>query len=277
MSMRKESLIEQNVLLFLNNYLHVAKRRKLNNTYEPTDKSQMSFAERIVLYSLLMERKRFYEQEPHDERVSNESWSRLGWLLSELKEIADLNEFTAQVSFTDYLAQKVIASTEKVHTFFKLERSELAEKLKAGQREFPVSYGTVLSLSATLPTLREKEFHYLQKKHTDFGDSHDYYLFTEGCIDLCLIRNAPKLVPLFQAYLGEYLNLFKSTETRWDVNIFTWEKQHELVREILTQRCDKFGSHFWLQPDDLQAIDTEYGSELRLIDGERSISGVSKR
>lgn len=256
--MRKQSLIKPNALLFLNNYLHIAKRRTLNKSYDVGDKSQMSFTERVVLYSLLM------ETEPFDEQIANECWGRLLWLLSEIKEITDLNEFVAQVSLSKFLAKELIAALKRNKRFFNLNSQTLAEQVKT-QRKFPAHYGTVLSLTTILPPLRKKELEHLKKRYKDHEDTHDYYLFTEGCIDLCLIQNAPKLVPLFTEYVAKYLELFKSPETRWDLNIFTWEKQREIARKILEEKR-KFGKHFWLQPDDLQTIDNEYGSEFRLIE-----------
>ena len=252
-------MIEPQTLLFLNNALHVLERRELNPEYKDLDNDQMSFAERVVLDSLLR------GNELSDVADESENWNRMRWIFGELQELADLNDFVAYVFFSEYLAQELLASLEEKGFFFKKKSDAFAEKLRKN-REFFTTYDDAFQLSLMLKPLRQKEQQYIERSHEDPEDTRDHYLFSEGCIDLCIIKYKEKLMPLLESYLSKYLQDFQSTDTHWDENIFKWEKQYETAKPILLKREEKFGNHFWLSKDDIRIINKLHGTEFRFIE-----------
>lgn len=223
----------------------------------------MNFTERIVLDNLLR------RENPFEENEEIEYWSRLQWFLDELKEMADLDEFTAHISLTDILAQEFLARRKKSQELFKNRQSKTSVDLskKVGeQKEFFISYKYLSSFVSDLPQIRSAELRHLREKHADLEDTIEFHDFTEGCIDLCMVKNAPKLAPLIEDYLAKYLTIFKNREIHWDVNVFVWERQREIAEKILLENKEKFGVRFWLGPDNLSLINAVYGNEFRFIE-----------
>ena len=256
--MSKQSLIEPQTLLFLNNALHVLKKWNLNPKYKDLDSDQMSFTERIVLHSLL------YSDELSDEQEGGEVWRRLRWLLEEFKELTDFNELGAYVFFSPYLTKELLVELEEKGFFFRKKSDAFAEELKKAS-EFYTTYEYVYYLSYTLKPLREMERRRVEEGKEDPQDSHEYYLLSEGCIDLCLIKNKATLLPIFETFLSNYLEAFQSADTHWDENVFRWEKQHEIAQKILLEK-EQYGKHFWLSLDELKEINASYGKEFRFIE-----------
>lgn len=243
MGIYENTLLDSNLLLFINNYLHLSAQKKLNQTKSARDKEQMNFIELLDSYSLLLARHPFDES-----HGSYEDWSRVADFLGLIKKRMDLKELVAHFSFSDFMISELRKIQDREIFFSSIWYGKFLKGLQK-ESKFYATYDEIFHLSHRLQNIRDRE--YDKAVESDYiDDGFAVFEFTEGCIDFCMLQNSSKLVPVLKKVVAEYLSQFCDPYRTWDRNILSWDRQEEELEKILESKKHQYGASFWMEEAD---------------------------